>query len=56
MHSKSDNKEIMIHDKADEVVQELFESILSRYQIDLYQIEESMKGSVFILDYVNLLH
>ena len=39
MHLKSDNIEIMI--KASEV-KELFESLFSRYQIDL---EESMKGS-----------
>ena len=32
MHSKSDKKEIMIFDKADEVIQEPFELLLSRYQ------------------------
>ena len=32
MHSKSDNKEIMINDKADEIVEELSESLLNRYQ------------------------
>ena len=32
MDSKSDNMEIMINDKADEVVEELFESLLNRYQ------------------------
>ena len=31
MHSKSDKTEIMINDKADEVIEELFESTLSRY-------------------------
>ena len=31
MHSESDNKEITINDKADEVFEELFESILNRY-------------------------
>ena len=35
MHSKSDNIEIMINDKADEVIGERFESILSRYQIGI---------------------
>ena len=35
MHSKSDNIEIMINDKADEVIEELFQSLLSRYQIEL---------------------
>ena len=33
MHSKSDDIEIMIYDKANEVNKELFESLLSRYQI-----------------------
>ena len=35
MHSKSDNIEIMINDKADEVVEEILQSLLSRYQIGL---------------------
>ena len=35
MHSKSDKKEIMIFDKADEAIQELFELLLSRYQTGL---------------------
>ena len=30
MHSKSDNKEFMSYDNANEVVNELFESLLSR--------------------------
>ena len=29
MYSKSDNIEIMINDKADEVIKELFQSLLS---------------------------
>ena len=33
MHSKSDNLEIMNHDKADEVMEEVFQPLLSRYQI-----------------------
>ena len=32
MHSKSDSIEIMPYDNANEVVNELFESLLSRYQ------------------------
>ena len=35
MHSQSDNTEIMISDKADEIIEELFQSLLSRYQIRL---------------------
>ena len=56
-HSKSNNKEIMINDKADEVVKELFESILNRYQIGL---KTSMKNSdfsliVFIYSIINVI-
>ena len=45
MHSKSDNIEIMINVKVDEVTKELFQSLLSRYQIGL---KTSMKGSEFL--------
>ena len=48
MHSKSDNIEMMSNDKADELKEELFASLLSRYQIGL---ETSMKGSDFIFGY-----
>ena len=47
MHSNSDNIEFMSHDNANEVVNEIFESLLSRYQIGL---ETSMRGSDFIFD------
>ena len=33
MHSQSDNMKIMINDQADEVTEELFESLFSRYNI-----------------------
>ena len=52
MHSKSDNIEIMINDKADQIIKELFDSIKSRYQNNL----KSMKGSEFVFDYVHLLY
>ena len=35
MHSKSDNKEIKINDKADEVIEKLFKSLLNRCQNNL---------------------
>ena len=35
MHLKSDNIEVMVCDKADEVFEERFESLLSGYQIGL---------------------
>ena len=43
----------MIYDKAEEVIQELFESLLCRCQTSL---EESMIYTDFIFDCVNLLH
>ena len=53
MHSKSDNTETMINDNADEVIEELFKSFLSRYQIGL---ETSIQGSNFIFDCFYLLY
>ena len=50
---KVKNKEIKINDQADEVVAELFESFFNRYQSNL---QELMKGSEFVFDYVHLLY
>ena len=52
MHSKIDNIEIMTNDEADEVIEELFDSLKNRYQNNL----ESMKGSEFVFDYIHLLY
>ena len=52
MHLKSGNKEIMINDEADEIIEELLQLLLSRYQIEL---ETSMKGGEFVFDCVHLL-
>ena len=52
MHSKSDNKEIIINDEADEVIKELFDSLKNRYQNNL----EPVKGNEFIFNYVHLLY
>ena len=43
---------IIINDKADEVIEKLFESLFNRYQIGS---ETSMGSSDFIFDYVHLL-
>ena len=51
MHTKSDNKEIMVGSDTNEVIKELFKSFLQRYQEGL---QEKMKGSEF--DGVNLLY
>ena len=53
MHAKSDNIEIMIGSETDEIIEELLKSLLQRYQEGL---EDSMKGSEFIFDSVNLLY
>ena len=53
MHSKSNNIEFVLFDNANEVVDELFKSLLSRYQICL---ETLVKGSDFIFNSVELLY
>ena len=53
MHTKSDNIEIMIGSETDDIIDEFFESLLQKYQEGL---EESMKGSEFIFDSVDLLY
>ena len=52
MHSKSHNIWIMISIKAVEGIKELFDLLKRRYQNNL----DSMKGSEFVLDYVQLLY
>ena len=55
MHLKSANIEIMIlnNDKANEVIPELFQSLLSRHQIGF---ETSIKVSDIVFDCVHLLY
>ena len=53
MHTKSHNVEIMIGSKTDEIIEELFEFLLQRYQDGL---EESMRGSEFCFDSIDLLY
>ena len=53
MHSKYNNSEVIFSDEADEISEEFFESLLQKYQKGL---EESMKGSEFVYDSVDLLH
>ena len=50
MCTKSNNVEIMIDSETDEVIEDLFDSFLQRYQEEL---EESMKRSEFIFDSVD---
>ena len=53
MHTKSNNLEIIMGNETDEIIKELFESLLQRYQEGL---EEKIKGSKFVFDSVDLLH
>lgn len=53
LHSKSDDIEMMSHDKEAEVIEELFELTLSRYQIGL---EKSIKGGELVFDCVHSLY
>ena len=52
MRSKSDNKEMIINDKADEV-KKRFKSLFYSYQVGLGKL---MKGSEFFFHYVYLLY
>ena len=52
MHSKSENREIMINEETDEVTEGYFKSLKNRFQNNF----ESMKGSDFVFDDVHLLY
>ena len=49
----SDNLEIMIDNEMDEIIEDLFDSFLQRYQKTL---EESLRGSKFVFDSVDSLY
>ena len=53
MHTKSNNVEIMIGSETDEIIENLFETFLQKYQEGL---EESMRGSEFVYDSVDVLY
>ena len=53
MRTKSNNIEIMMGNETDEIIEELFESLLQKYQEGL---EEKMRGSEFVFDSIDLLH
>ena len=53
MHTKIDNVEIMIGSETDEIIKDLFESFLKKYQEGL---EEYMRGSEFVYDSVDVLY
>ena len=53
MHTRSVNEEFMNGRDTDEIIKELFKSLLQRYQENL---QEKMKGSDFAFDGVNYLY
>ena len=53
MHTRSDNKEFMNGSDTDEIIKEIFKSLLQRYQENL---QEKMRGSDFAFDGVNFLY
>ena len=53
MTTKSDNIHIVMGSETDEIIKELFESLLQRYQEGL---EEKMRGSEFVFGSVDLLY
>ena len=50
LNLKSDNIEMMMNDKKDEIIEELFDSLKNRYQNSF----QSIKGSQFVFDHVHL--
>ena len=53
VHTKSNNAEIMIGSEADEIIEDLFESFLHKYQEGL---DESMRGNDFVYDSIDALY
>ena len=53
MYTRSDNTEIMFGDDNDDIVEQLFESLLKKYEEDLLN---KMRGSEFEFDGVNFLY
>ena len=50
MHTKSNNVEIMMGNETDEIIEEIFESLLQKHQQGL---EEKIRGSEFVFDSVD---
>ena len=53
MYTNSDDIDIMIGYETDKIIEELFNSLLQRYQ---KRLEEKMRGSEFVYDSINLLY
>ena len=52
MHSKNDSLEIMINNEADEVINEVFDSLKNRHHNDL----KPRKVTGFVFDYFHLFY
>ena len=53
MHTRSDNVEIMFGDDNDDIIEQLFRSLLRKYEENL---QNKMRGSYFEFDGVNFLY
>ena len=53
MYTRSDNVEIMFGNNNDYIIEQLFESLLQKYEENL---QNKMKGSEFEFDGVNFLY
>ena len=53
MYTRSDNIEIMFGDDNDDIIEQLFESLLQKYEENLHN---KMRGSEFEFDVVNFLY
>ena len=53
MYTRSDNVEIMIDDDNDDIIEQLFESLLQKYEENL---QNKIRGSEFDFDGVNFLY
>ena len=53
MHTKSHDREIMMDNETDEIIEKLFEPLLQNYQKDL---DRSMRKSEFVRDSIGLLY
>ena len=53
MYTRSDNIEIMFGDDNDDIIEQLFESLLKKYEENL---QNKMRGSEFEFDGVNFLY
>ena len=53
MYTKSHNRETMMGNEKDEIIEKLSEFLLKNCKKDL---EEPMRGSEFVLDSINLLY